>query len=80
MYVSLHRDVAFIESNFSDGTLLTQRFHFIPDRHPYQHILSWYRFAQDLNEHDISAICIFDGKERNHAKAREVRYLFVVHN
>ena len=65
--------VAFTDATFqSDGTLLTQRFHFIADKHPYQHIISWYRFAQELKQNEVSAICIFDGKDRHKAKAREV--------
>jgi flap endonuclease-1 len=38
----------------SDGTLMTQRFYFIPGKHPYQHIISWYRLAQELNENGVS--------------------------
>jgi flap endonuclease-1 len=61
----------------SDGTLITQRFHFIPGKHPYQHIISWYRLAQELNENGVSGVAIFDGKDRNHAKAREVGLIFL---
>ncbi|KDR80107.1 hypothetical protein GALMADRAFT_62412 [Galerina marginata CBS 339.88] len=55
-----------------DGTLITQRFHFMRRDHPYRHILGWYRLAQELNENGVSAICVFDGKERQVAKAKEV--------
>lgn len=61
----------------SDGTLITQRFHFIPGKHPYQHIISWHRLVQELNENGVYCVCIFDGKERNHAKAREVCFFII---
>ncbi|KAG7448688.1 PIN domain-like protein [Guyanagaster necrorhizus] len=54
-----------------DGTLITQRLHFVPVPHPYRHVLGWYRIARELQENDVEAVCIFDGKERNIAKARE---------
>ncbi|KAK0237914.1 PIN domain-like protein [Armillaria nabsnona] len=54
-----------------DGTLITQRLHFVPIPHPYRHVLGWYRIAKELQENDIEAVCVFDGKERNIAKARE---------
>ncbi|PFH49354.1 hypothetical protein AMATHDRAFT_76246 [Amanita thiersii Skay4041] len=54
-----------------DGTLITQRLHFAPVPHQYRHILGWYRLAKDLQEAGVTAVCVFDGKERNHAKARE---------
>lgn len=56
-----------------DATLLTQRFHFA--RVPFQnrHVLGWYRLITDLKANDIGVICVFDGKERNAAKMREVR-------
>jgi flap endonuclease-1 len=57
---------------FSDGTLITQRFHFVSSEHASYHVLGWYRLARELNRHNISAICVFDGKERNIAKANEV--------
>jgi len=57
----------------SDGTLITQRFHFVQNKHPYRHVLGWYRLAQELEESGVTAIVLFDGKERSHAKAREVR-------
>ncbi|KAK0449710.1 PIN domain-like protein [Desarmillaria tabescens] len=54
-----------------DGTLITQRLHFVPIPHPYRHVLGWYRIARELQDNDIEAVCVFDGKERNIAKARE---------
>ena len=57
----------------SDGTLVTQRFHFAPMPHQYRHILGWYRLIQELREHDIRTICVFDGEERTLAKSNEVR-------
>jgi hypothetical protein len=56
----------------SDGTLVTQRFHFAPMPHPYRHILGWFRLINELREHDIRAICVFDGEERTVAKSGEV--------
>ncbi|KAL1742547.1 PIN domain-like protein [Schizophyllum fasciatum] len=55
-----------------DGTLITQRFHFAPLPHRYRHVLGWYRLVQEVRESGVSAICVFDGKERSLAKAREV--------
>ncbi|TFK34465.1 PIN domain-like protein [Crucibulum laeve] len=55
-----------------DGTLITQRLHFAPSPHPYRHVLGWFRIAQELSENGVSAICVFDGKERSSAKAKEV--------
>ncbi|KAG6919813.1 hypothetical protein DXG01_000315 [Tephrocybe rancida] len=55
----------------SDGTLITQRLHFAPAPHPYRHVLGWYRLARELQEAGVDAVCVFDGKERNMAKARE---------
>ncbi|KAF4564711.1 hypothetical protein EYR40_010883 [Pleurotus pulmonarius] len=55
-----------------DGTLITQRFHYAPLPHQYRHVLGWYRLAQELRDNGVNAICVFDGKERNLAKAREV--------
>ncbi len=57
----------------SDGTLITQRFHFAPMPQPYRHVLAWYRLASHLRSHNIQTICVFDGKERSLAKEREVR-------
>lgn len=62
--------------NYSDGTLITQRFHFAPDPREYRHVLGWYRLMEELRENSINAICVFDGKERNAAKADEVRPIF----
>ncbi|KAF8884901.1 PIN domain-like protein [Gymnopilus junonius] len=56
-----------------DGTLITQRFHFARLDHPYRHVLGWYKLARELRENDVSAICVFDGKERSAAKAQEVQ-------
>ncbi|KAI0739004.1 PIN domain-like protein [Daedaleopsis nitida] len=55
-----------------DGTLITQRFHFAPMPQQYRHVLSWYRLARHLKHHNIQAICVFDGKQRSVAKAREI--------
>ncbi|TDL22872.1 PIN domain-like protein [Rickenella mellea] len=55
-----------------DGTLITQRLHFAPAPHPHRHILGWYRLITELKESDVRAMCVFDGKERNLAKAMEV--------
>ncbi|KAF9467885.1 PIN domain-like protein [Collybia nuda] len=54
-----------------DSTLITQRFHYAQAPHPYRHVLGWYRLVKELNDAGVSAICVFDGKERNVAKARE---------
>ncbi|KAF8631345.1 hypothetical protein AX15_002457 [Amanita polypyramis BW_CC] len=54
-----------------DGTLITQRMHFAPLPHQHRHVLGWYRLAKELEESGVSAICVFDGKERNLAKSRE---------
>ncbi|KAJ7126101.1 PIN domain-like protein [Mycena epipterygia] len=54
-----------------DGTLITQRLHFAQVPHPYRHILGWYRIIKELEEAGVSGICVFDGKERSLAKARE---------
>jgi hypothetical protein len=56
----------------SDGTLITQRFHFASESHTHRHVLGWYRLAQELNNNGVHAVCIFDGKERSPAKAQEV--------
>ncbi|KAF9530155.1 PIN domain-like protein [Crepidotus variabilis] len=56
-----------------DGTLITQRFHFMQNKHPHQHVISWYRLAKEFENHGIRTICIFDGKTRSQAKAREVK-------
>ncbi|KAJ7640896.1 PIN domain-like protein, partial [Mycena polygramma] len=55
-----------------DGTLITQRLHFAQVPHNYRHVLGWYKLVRELQESDVSAICVFDGKERSAAKAREV--------
>ncbi|KAJ3826506.1 PIN domain-like protein [Lentinula raphanica] len=54
-----------------DGTLLTQRFHFAQIPHPYRHVLGWYRLIKELEQFGVDAICVFDGKGRNAAKAQE---------
>lgn len=56
----------------SDGTLVTQRFHFAPMPNQYRHILGWFRLINELREHGIRAICVFDGEERTAAKSSEV--------
>ncbi|KAG1720055.1 PIN domain-like protein [Suillus lakei] len=55
-----------------DGTLITQRLHFAPMPHPHRHILGWHRIITELKECNVQAICVFDGRDRNIAKAREV--------
>jgi hypothetical protein len=40
--------------------------------HEHRHILGWYRLIQELREHGIRAICVFDGEERTVAKSNEV--------
>ncbi|KAA1472047.1 PIN domain-like protein [Dentipellis sp. KUC8613] len=55
-----------------DGTLITQRLHYAPAPHPYRHVLGWYRLIRELRDDNVKAICVFDGKERNLAKAEEV--------
>ncbi|KAF8889703.1 PIN domain-like protein [Infundibulicybe gibba] len=54
-----------------DGTLITQRLHFAPSPHPYRHVLGWYKILGELKEFGVSAICVFDGKDRSKAKAPE---------
>jgi flap endonuclease-1 len=41
--------------------------------HQYRHILGWFRLINELREHSIRAICVFDGEERTVAKSSEVR-------
>jgi hypothetical protein len=38
----------------------------------YRHVLGWYRVIKELNDCGVTTICVFDGKERSLAKAREV--------
>ncbi|KAF8438072.1 PIN domain-like protein [Boletus edulis BED1] len=40
--------------------------------HPHRHIIGWYRILTELRDSDVRAICVFDGTQRNAAKAREV--------
>ncbi|KAJ7485415.1 PIN domain-like protein [Mycena latifolia] len=54
-----------------DGTLITQRLHFAQVPHNYRHVVGWYRLIKELEDSGVSAICVFDGKERSLAKARE---------
>ncbi|KAK7039524.1 flap endonuclease 1 [Favolaschia claudopus] len=54
-----------------DGTLITQRLHFAQVPHHYRHVLGWYNVVKELQDAGVSAICVFDGKERSAAKARE---------
>jgi histidinol phosphatase-like enzyme len=60
-----------------DGTLITQRLHFAPSPHPFRHVLGWYNLAKELNDNNISAVCIFDGNLRTKAKALEVREIIL---
>ncbi|KAF8960339.1 PIN domain-like protein [Flammula alnicola] len=62
-----------------DGTLITQRFHYMSQEHPHRHVLGWYRLAQELNRSGVSAICVFDGKERAPAKANETKRRREIH-
>ncbi|KAH0826636.1 PIN domain-like protein [Lanmaoa asiatica] len=55
-----------------DATLVTQRLHFAPIPHPHRHIIGWHRILTELRDADVRAICVFDGKQRSAAKAREV--------
>lgn len=34
--------------------------------------MGWYRIVNELKAEGVRTICVFDGKERNAAKAREV--------
>ncbi|KAJ7927512.1 PIN domain-like protein [Mycena leptocephala] len=54
-----------------DGTLITQRLHFSQVPHHYRHVVGWYKLVRELQDSGVSAICVFDGKERSAAKARE---------
>ena len=38
----------------------------------------WFRIAKELHDNGVSAICVFDGENRNSAKAREAcsKFLF----
>lgn len=54
-----------------DGTLITQRLHFAPMSHPHRHVLGWHRIITELKECNVQAICVFDGRDRSIAKARE---------
>ncbi|EMD35532.1 hypothetical protein CERSUDRAFT_116277 [Gelatoporia subvermispora B] len=54
-----------------DGTLVTQRLHFVAHPHPFRHVIGWYRLIRELQDCNVKAICVFDGKERNIAKAME---------
>ncbi|KAF5389661.1 hypothetical protein D9757_004098 [Collybiopsis confluens] len=58
-------------THYRDGTLLTQRFHFAQIPHPSRHVLGWYKLIKELKDFGVEAICVFDGKERNLAKAQE---------
>ena len=40
--------------------------------HQYRHILGWFRLINELREHGIRSICVFDGEERTAAKSSEV--------
>ncbi|KAF9010172.1 PIN domain-like protein [Cyathus striatus] len=54
-----------------DGTLITQRLHFVQSQNRHRHVIGWYRIARDLRASNVQALCVFDGLERNLAKARE---------
>ncbi|KZT04482.1 PIN domain-like protein [Laetiporus sulphureus 93-53] len=56
-----------------DGTLITQRLYRSPVEHEKRHILGWYRLIKQLTDHGVQVICVFDGKERNVAKAMETK-------
>lgn len=56
----------------SDGTLVTQRLHFTSMPWDQRHVLGWHRIIQELKDSGVKAICVFDGLERNKAKADEV--------
>ncbi|KAF8226980.1 hypothetical protein L208DRAFT_1299067 [Tricholoma matsutake] len=70
-----------------DGMLIMQHFHFAPWQTPHCHchVLGWYRLINELNDANVSTICIFDGKEHSSAKGpevehrKEVRRLTVAH-
>lgn len=63
----------------SDGTLITQRFHFAQTPYRHRHVLGWYRLIKELNDANVSTICVFDGKERSSAKGPEVcKELFIL--
>ncbi|KAI0947955.1 hypothetical protein AcW1_009585 [Taiwanofungus camphoratus] len=55
-----------------DGTLITQRLHFAPMPHSHRHVLGWYRIMKELQECNVQAICVFDGKQRSLAKDIEM--------
>ncbi|KAF8219960.1 hypothetical protein L208DRAFT_1336537 [Tricholoma matsutake] len=46
-----------------DGMLIMQHFHFAPWQTPHCHchVLGWYRLIKELNNANVSTICIFDG-------------------
>ncbi|KAJ3491314.1 hypothetical protein NLI96_g815 [Meripilus lineatus] len=37
-----------------------------------RHIIGWYRVIKELKESDVTALCVFDGKERSLAKKNEL--------
>jgi len=61
----------------SDGTLVTQRFHYSQSPLKRRSIVGWYRLVNDMRFHGVKPICVFDGKERTAAKRREVRTSFI---
>lgn len=72
--LSCGSDISFsptTKSRSSDGTLITQRLHFAQGVGTNPHVLGWYRIAKELNDNGVSATCVFDGKSRSLAKARE---------
>jgi hypothetical protein len=48
--------------------------------HKYRHILGWFRLINELREHGIRAICVFDGVERTAAKSSEVCVSLCLHS
>lgn len=73
MYVQAVYIMLILTRDYRDGTLVTQRLHFAQVPHPHRHVLGWYRLVKELETCGVSAICVFDGKERSAAKAQEVR-------
>jgi hypothetical protein len=40
---------------YSDGTLITQRFHYIENESPHQHVARWYNLARQLRKYELLA-------------------------
>lgn len=47
--------------------------------HQYRHILGWFRLINELRDHGIRTLCVFDGEERTAAKSSEVCGAFCRH-